>query len=239
MKKSKVLALSIALQLFALGLLGQDCKVVLSSCFEKLNNIQTPPENVVYFLDMSIETNATKKSEAIPTIDAKIYVTSNSYFFESQLYSIYIDKEEFYYVDFSQKLIIHRVGNVFENRDQNIGNIISNEQSELISNGTISICRDSIYNNKKYLFISISPDANIESKYQIKNVNYFISKKSENRIEKTRIEYNAKSKIKNKTITYNDISYNYKGLKSFKASDFIYDKNKQLKAKFKGFTLTE
>lgn len=223
---------------FGYSAFTQDCKGVLKEHFDKMASINNPQSNSVYFMSLRLSYRFWDPKVKMIDLDAKIYISSKSFAFESSYYSIYSDPTDFFYIDNSQLKIFWKRGNAKFNYGENIRELMLGYQKELLDFSTVGKCIDSTINKLEYRYLRLDPNLDLFNKYYITSVEYLFKVKSRT-LERVELFYAKGQKFKQQSLLYKDLNLDFKGRKLLKPYDVIFESNGKLREEYKNFTIVD
>lgn len=231
----RIFIISICLAFCSIESIGQSCKDQLLNCFNQANGISSPTENVTYYLNLDLSYRGWKNEVGFNSLSYKIYITKGIYFFETANMNLYADSTDFFYVDNRNKRILHGKGNLQNYTEGQLKEIFSKLQKELIDEGSISICRDTIINGIKTRFIHLTPNKKMNEQHKITGLSYFLASDKELKGNRVIFFYSEKNPVKSLSISYKEVNFNYKKRKLQKPYDLFFDSKGRLRPDYKDF----
>jgi hypothetical protein len=217
---------------------GQDCKVLLRNYVEKLSKIKTPEEGKTYLMDFVVSYHLWNSKESYPKSETKVILTSKGYFMESEMVSVYADEKEYFVIDHVHKQIIWNKGNLRTENYQGADTAMISLQKKFIEGGTIDLCVDTMLQKVKKTIIKVSAPKGIVEKYMIKAITYQYSYDKQ-QIDKVLIQYTSKNKLRDQTLEYRALDFNYKKWRTVTASELVLDNAGALISKYKTYSFID
>ncbi len=214
----------------------QECKQLLVKYLEEISVPDIPENDKVYFLHALYEYDFYEKYNISDfNSEVKVIVSKNQAIYETPQISYYNDTTDLFVAYHSMNRIIWSDGVQNPNASMQKMDILE-IQKKLIESGTITYCKKTRVNKRKYKKIELSFKSEVQQEVHIYKMSFLYDLKSES-LKEMWVYFTNDQKLRTQKITINTINFDYKDWYPTPVKDLIFDEKGNLNSRYSYYHL--
>ena len=216
----------------------EPCTGTLKECLKKMASVSKPQPGKACYMRLTIKKDMDGQSKVPDSdVEARITISEKAMAYDTDALSMYRDEEDAFTIIYSRRQVIWSKGSKPEYNSEAIKQM-GGMQQEVIDQCAVQSCQQINFKGIKANKLTLAPPASYQKASKLTEMT-FIYNAEERKIEQIDMKYAQGSALKEETVTFHEINFNYKGAVPKKVRNQVLTSSGQLLKQYKGYTLVD